>query len=163
MQRRAFLAMLAACAATPAFALLPLPTDPLPIVERIYKLAAGKSGKYDGPSMIDNKEVRERYLSKSLDTLVRKAYAKSRRINEPIIDFDPVLNTQDPSPPEGLKVEVASASDTKATVVASWKIGGTGYAVAYDFVRESGAWKVFDLRGGEGQDAWSLRKIAAGG
>ena len=159
MRRRTFLALFAAFAATPALA----EESPRDIVARIYALAAGKDGKYDGPSVIDNKEARTRYLAKSLDQLIQKAFAKSRRINEPIIDFDPVLNTQDPEPPKGLVFVEESAGADKATVVAKWSMYGQPTFVRYDLVRENGAWKVFDLRGGEGKDAWSLRKIAVKG
>lgn len=163
MNRRTLLLSLASFAATPVFA-EDWPTEPRDIVAKIYALSACKSAKYDCPSAFDNKEVHKRYFTKSLEGVLNKAYAKSKRLNEPVIDFDPVMNTQETPEPKGLDVSVESASDGKATVAAKFTSYDVLNTIRYDFVQEEGAWKIFDLRGDSGgKDKWSLRKIAAGG
>lgn len=156
--RRLFLLALAGTVASPAFA-EDWPTEPQAIVTKLYSLYAGKNAK----GAYDNKQVRTRYFSTSLDALVKKAEAKSRKINEPIIDFDPIINGQDYEAPKNLVVTVETPSADKQTLIAKYSMFNDTTFVRYDFVQENGAWKIFDLRGGEGKDAWSLRKIATEG
>ena len=115
-----------------------------------------------GPS---NKQVHARYFSKSLETLLKKAEAKSRRNNEPIIDFDPDHEHAGNDAAEEFSTSPwRRAAADKATVAAKWSISAPDLTVRYDFVQENGAWKIFDLRGdANGKDAWSLRKIAVEG
>ena len=164
MHRRALvLASLSLIAAPPLSALTVMPSQPRDIVARIYELAAGANGKYEGASVIDNKEVRSRYLSKSLDQAILKAYAKSKRLNEPVIDFDPILNTQEQPEVKGLEFVVETATPDKATVAAKFTSYGVRTVIRYDFVRENNEWRIFELRGDtNGKDPWSLRKIAGG-
>ena len=119
--------------------------------------------KKDSKGAYDSKQVHARYFSTSLETLVKKAEAKSRKINEPIIDFDPIINGQDWDAPKNLVVTVEAPGTDKQTLIAKYSVFNEPTFVRYDFVQENGAWKIFDLRGGEGKDAWSLRKIATEG
>lgn len=163
MNRRTLFLAAACLAASPALA-EDWPTEPRDIVAKIYALSACKTGKYDCPSAFDNKQVHARYFSKSLESLVSKAYAKSKKLDEPIIDFDPVMNTQEEPRPKGLDFSVESAGDAKTTIAAKWDDSGTRMTVRYDFVQEDGAWRILDMRGdANGKDPWSLRKIAVGG
>jgi hypothetical protein len=154
MDRRAFLVSLAAFAALPARA-EDWPTEPQAIVTRLYGFY-----KKDSKGAYADKQVHARYFSASLEALVKKAEAKSRKINEPIIDFDPVINGQDWDAPKALQVTVESSEADKQTLKAKYTVFNEPNFVIFDFVREKDAWRIFDLRGGEGKDAWSLRKIA---
>lgn len=165
MRRRTFLFLSVSICAAPAFAGGPqASTAPRDIVARVYELAAGPKNKYDVPSPIDSKIVRKNYLSSALDRAIQQAYARSRRTNEPVIDFDPVMNTQEQAEPKNLRFEAESESADKAVVAAKFENYASKVVVRYDFVREKGAWRIDDLRGSvDGKDEWSLRKIATGG
>ena len=105
-----------------------------------------------------------RYFSKSLETLLNRAYAKSKKNDEPVIDFDPVMNTQELPRPKNLAVNVESAAADKTTIAATWDEPDAHMTVRYDFIQEDGAWKIFDMRGdANGKDPWSLRKVAVEG
>jgi hypothetical protein len=163
MNRRMVPMIFVALFASPAFA-EDWPTEPREIVAKIYALSACKSGKYDCPSAFDDKQIRSRYFSASLDGVIRKAYAKSKRTNEPVIDFDPVMNTQEQADPKNLAFDVETSVPDKTTVAARWDESGSRVTVRYIFVREKGSWRIDEMRGGVGgKDTWSLRRIAAGG
>jgi len=85
---------------------------------------------------------------------------RSKALNEPILDFDPITNAQDPSVRD-LSIAVESADNAKAIVAASFDSeGGTARnIVRYVFVRESGAWKVDDISGQSGDEKWDLREL----
>ncbi len=162
--RRILLLAFASLVATPALA-EDWPSEPRDIVAKIYAISACKSGKYDCPSAFSDRQVRARYFSKSLMQLVDRSEAKSKRRNEPGIDFDPVMNTQEEAQPRDMAFTVDSAAPDKTVVSASWRdFGDVRMKVTYDFVQEGGGWKIFDMRGlANGKNAWSLRKVAAGG
>lgn len=139
------------------------PSEPRDIVAKIYSISACKSGKYDCPSAFSDKQVRTRYFSQSLKQAIDKSEAKSKRRNEPGIDFDPVMNTQEEAQPKDMAFSVESAAPDKTVVAASWRdFGDVRMKVTYEFVQEGGVWKIFDMRGqSNGKNAWSLRKVAA--
>ena len=158
MNRRMFLVSLASLAASPVLA-EDWPTEPQAIVSRLYSFYAGKNAK----GAWANKQVHARYFSTSLETLVKKAEAKSRKTNEVIIDFDPIINGQDYETPKNLVVTVETPGTDRQTLVAKYSVFGSPTFVRYEFVQEKGAWKIFDLSGGEGKETWSLREIATEG
>ena len=80
--------------------------------------------------------------------------ARSKKLNEPILDFDPVTNSQDP---QVEKLTIAAEGD--AAAAATFFSGDVKHVVRYSFVREDGAWKVDDIAGGAGDDKWDLRDI----
>ena len=76
IDRRMFLAACGlVCLVVPAQAAAE--QTPHDIVVEIYKVSAGKSGKYDGPSAISDKSVRTRFLSKSLQAALSAMDKKS--------------------------------------------------------------------------------------
>ena len=80
--------------------------------------------------------------------------ARSKKLNEPILDFDPVTDSQDPQVD---KLTIAGEGD--AAAVATFYSGDVKHAVRYSLVRDGGAWKVDDISGGAGDDKWDLRDI----
>ena len=109
MHRRSFLIGCAILVAAPALA-DDWPTEPVEIVKKIYSIYAGKDGKYAGQSGFEDKQVHAHYFSQSLEAMIKKAEAKSRRINEPIIDFDPIMNGQDWEAPKGMTITVETTA-----------------------------------------------------
>ena len=168
MNRRSFcLAFAASLAASPLLAQTPAretpaKETPVQIVTLIYKQSAGKSGKYDVPSAFNSRSIRARYFSKAFLKDVTSAEALSRKLNEPILDFDPVTNSQEPSVN---KLQITSESETDKSAV----VAATFYSfeepkpsiVRYLFVRETGGWRIDDMSGAHDTDKWELRKMLA--
>jgi hypothetical protein len=82
---------------------------------------------------------------------------RSEQINEPILDFDPVIDAQDYQL-ENLNVTTeALAENSHATVRASFTNAGRPAEVVYDLIWEGGGWRVDNIR----TATWDLRQIAA--
>jgi hypothetical protein len=154
--RYPFIALLAGLAVAPAFAEEPSPKD---LVTQIYRISAGPKGDYGAPSGFEDKQVRK-HFTKSLLAAQKAMDQRSKKLNEPIMDFDPVTNSQDPSVVH-LTIDVESADAAKTIVAASFDRadGPKRNVVRYIFVREDGAWKLDDMRGEEGDDKWDLREV----
>ena len=141
-----------------AFPSLTADQSPKDFVEEIYKIAAGPKGDYSTPSAFDDARVRK-HFTKSLLSADRAMEARSKKLNEPILDFDPITNSQDPSV-RNLSIAVENADAAKTVVAASFDSEGqTRNVVRYIFVREGGAWKLDDIKGEAGADKWDLREI----
>ncbi len=157
MKREIFgLALLAGSCASPVMSEEQSPKDQ---VVEIYRIAAGPKGDYLSPSAFADKQVR-RHFTKSLLDADKAMNLRSKKLNEPILDFDPVTNSQDPSV-RGLSIAVESADAANTVVAASFNSEGrTGpNIVRYIFVREGGAWKLDDIRGEDGDEKWDLRAL----
>jgi hypothetical protein len=125
---------------------------PADVVTAIYHIYAGPKGDYQSGN-IDDKRVAP-YLTKSLRAAIKAMEARSRKLNEPILDFDPVTDSQDPMVD---KLVIAPEGDAGAS--ASFSAGDSQRVVHYRLKREDGAWKIDDIAGGSGDDKWDLRDI----
>ena len=134
-------------------------SSPKDVVIEIYHIAAGPKGDYQTPSAIDDKQVRK-HMSKALLAAKKAMDARSEKLNEPILDFDPVTNSQDPSV-RNLSVDVESRDAAKTVVAARFDSEGAKAPniVRYIFVRDGETWKIDDLRGENGDDKWDLREL----
>jgi hypothetical protein len=144
--------LLAAGAAVPTAARAAGDASPADVVTAIYRAYAGPKGDYQTGNL-DDKRVAV-YLSRSLRATLKAMDARSRKFNEPILDFDPVTDSQDP---EVEKLTIAPAGD--AAAVATFYSGDVKHVIRYSFVREDGAWKVDDISGGAGDETFDLRDI----
>jgi len=142
----------AAAAAAPGVALAAGDSSPVDVTTAIYHIYAGPKGDYQTGNLDDKGVVV--YLSKSLRAALKAMDARSRKLNEPILDFDPVTDSQDP---QVEKLAIAAEGDTAAT--ATFFSGDVKHVVRYSFVREGDAWKVDDISGGAGDEKWDLRDI----
>jgi hypothetical protein len=154
-------AFLGLCFVSSAFAAPKVAHEPVEIVTEIYRVAAGPNGKYEGQSAIENKQVRKQYFSKSL--VAALVAMKKREKDGPILDFDPITNSQDPSV-KNLSITQESKTDTKAVVVAKFFSFDEKEPsiVRYDFIKDGADWKIDEItgqRGGDKTQAWSLRKV----
>jgi hypothetical protein len=160
--RRTLLIWLAwsAIAVAPALAAGPAQTSPREVVEQIYKVSAGRDGKYQGPSAFTDAGIRKRFFSRSLLAAVVKMEKLSKKRNEPILGFDPVTNSQDPDVKD---LQIAVESQTPARVVVAARFlsfdDKEPSIVRYALISEAGAWRIDDIQGEHGKDAWSLREI----
>lgn len=160
MNRRGLLMALAG-AACARESLAQTANDARALVEQIYKVSAGPNGKYDGPSVLHDGKLRARYLTKSLVAALDAMDRKSKRANEPILDFDPITDSQDPSVTK-LTFATESSTPTRAVVAAKFFAEGAKDAtiVRYVLLMEGDAWKVDDMNGGRTREgAWNLRQV----
>ncbi len=136
----------------------PAARTPLDIVEAIYKVSAGKDGSYSGPSAFDDTKIRQLYFSKDLLAAVTAMEAKSA--GGPILDFDPVTNSEGPDV-EDLNIAAEAEQPDRTVIAAKFKSAQDSSIVHYDFVKEGKLWKLDDIRGEiVGQSGqWSLREI----
>jgi hypothetical protein len=158
MNRRAFITTFAAISfAAPAAAAA---DDPKRIVEQLYKISAGKNGKYEGASAFLKADVQKRWYSKSLNGALAAMARKEKKTGEPILDFDPITNSQDPTVKD-LTISVESQTDSVATVAAKFAAEEkSSQIVRYIFRREGGDWKLDDMTAtNNGKDEWKLREI----
>jgi hypothetical protein len=142
----------AAAVAAPSAAPAAGESSPADVTTAIYAIYAGPKGDYQSGNL-DDKRVAA-YLSKSLRAALKAMDARSKKLNEPILDFDPVTDSQDP---QVEKLAIAPAGDAAAT--ATFYSGDAKHVIRYSFVREDGAWKVDDVSGGAGDEKWDLRDI----
>jgi hypothetical protein len=95
--------------------------------------------------------------SADLWTELEAMMARSQALNEPILDFDPLISAQDYQLSD-LNVGTDSMVEAANAVVrASFTNLGQATQVVYDMVWEGNRWKVDNIRG----DGWDLRQIAA--
>ncbi len=154
MRRRSFLVLAGASLLSPAA--LAAEAAPADIVASIYRIYAGPKGDYQSGS-IEDKRVAA-FFTKSLRAALKAMNARSKKLNEPILDFDPVTDSQDP------QVERLSIAPQSETVVAATFFSGElKHVVRYVFVREDGAWRIDDIAGGAGDGKWDLREIVKPG
>jgi len=152
MRRLAFLSFLL-CSAFPLGALAAGPS-PMEVVTAIYRIYAGPKGGYQAGS-IEDKRI-SAYFTASLHKALAAMNERSRKTNEPILDFDPVTDSQDP------QVERLSiAAESESAVAATFFSGEVKHVVRYVFKPDGGALKIDDISGGSGADAWDLRRIIA--
>jgi len=146
------IALLLAAAVAPGAAQAAGESSPVEATTAIYRIYAGPKGDYQSGNLEDKHVLV--HLSKSLRAALKAMDARSKALNEPILDFDPVTDSQDP---EVEKLTIAAEGD--AAAVATFFSGDVKHVVRYSFVREGDAWKVDDISGGAGDDRWDLRDI----
>ena len=158
MHRRRFLLAATALFASPALAAA---TDPVDIVKAIYKFSAGKKGDYSGKSALSDQGMLKTYFSKAFQAALAKMEKKSQETNEPILDFDPITASQDPSV-KRLSIAATADAGKRKSVVATFFYADdspTPTLVNYLFVEEAGGWKIDDITGATDKDKWSVRDI----
>ena len=165
LTRRTFVVTSLLATTSPAFAVMPAPSDPVAILTAIYTRAAKGKGDGGGAFVIANKVAKSQYLSKALIALWAKADAHTPKGDVGPVDFDPVTNSQEPDV-KSFKVDAEKMEADKATIAVTI----TGHRndrkpadqiVRYDFVREANSWRIDDIKGSSDGEAWSIRKMLA--
>ena len=138
--------------------------DPVAIVNAIYTRVAKGKGNGGGGFVIENKQAKAKYLSKSLIALWAKADAHTPKGDVGAVDFDPVTNSQDPDV-KSFKVETEKLAADKARIAVTI----TGHrpprdkpadsVIRYEFVREPTGWKIDDIKGSGDGEPWSIRAM----
>src|SRR6201986_3742713 len=89
--------------------------DPASIINAIYVRAAKGKGNGGGGFVIENKQAKAKYLSKSLIALWAKADAHTPKGDVGPVDFDPVTNSQDPDV-KSFKVDTEKLDGNTASI-----------------------------------------------
>ncbi|MEZ6024500.1 MAG: DUF3828 domain-containing protein [Hyphomonadaceae bacterium] len=84
--------------------------------------------------------------------------ARSQAMNEPILDFDPLIDAQDYQLSNLVVRTDGVVEHSHAVVRAQFDNAGRPSEVLYDLVWENDSWRVDNIR----TSAWDLRAIAAG-
>jgi hypothetical protein len=125
-------------------------TDPAMVIRQLYE-------PYLTPGATFPDFQNQAPWSASLWTTLQAMMARSQAINEPILDFDPLIAAQDY---QLSNLNVANESIVEAShavVRASFTNATTPTEVVYDLVWENDRWKVDNIRGAD----WDLRQIAS--
>jgi hypothetical protein len=138
--------------------------DPVTIVNAIYTRAAKGNGDGGGSFVIDGKAARTKYLSRSLAELWVKADAHTSKGDVGPVDFDPVTNSQDPDVKSFAVVteKLETDSVTIAVTLAARRTKRANPAddtIRYNYVRETGQWKIDDIKGSSDGEPWSIRTM----
>ena len=86
--------------------------------------------------------------SKTLKAAMDRGFEYSLLLNEPVVDYDPIVNAQDYSI-KNLTVDVVRSADAKAHVMARFDNLDRKTTVEYDMIVEDGAWKIDGIRSGK--------------
>lgn len=95
--------------------------------------------------------------SRGLWTELSAMSARSQALNEPILDFDPLIDAQDYQLSNLNVVADSLVPNSHAVVRAAFVNADRATEVVYDLIWEDGAWKVDNMRSG----SWNFRTIAA--
>lgn len=142
------------------FALLAIPSrtpaatsTPVDVVTAFYRLCAGPKGDYSAPIVLEGPAAGA-YLTAALKKALRMNREWETRNDSPNLDFDPVTDSQDP-----LVEHLAITQESPAVVLVTFSSGSERHVLHYDMKPEGGGWKIDNIRGGSGADAWDLRHI----
>ncbi|MEQ1492260.1 MAG: DUF3828 domain-containing protein [Terricaulis sp.] len=144
-------AALAAC--TPPQAEAPAnrtATDPAGVIRPLYD-------RYMTPDAQFPSFQEQAPWSSSLWAVLSAMTQRSEQINEPILDFDPIIGAQDYQLSDLNVVNEAVSEGSHSVVRATFKNAGTTTEIIYDLIWEDDRWKVDNIRG----EGWDLRQIAA--
>ncbi len=125
-------------------------TDPAAVIRPLYD-------RYMTPNAEFPSFQEQAPWSGGLWALLSAMTARSEQINEPILDFDPLIGAQDYQLSNLNVANEAVVEGSHAVVRASFDNATTRTEIVYDLIWEGDRWKVDNIRG----DGWDLRVIAA--
>jgi len=122
----------------------PSMTPPEKVIESLYAPYLSPEAN-SVPSNWDKAPV----YSKTLKAAMDRGFEYSLLLNEPVIDYDPIVGAQDFSI-ANLRIDVdPRATAGNAHVVARFENAGRETTVGYDMILEDGSWKVDGIRSGK--------------
>lgn len=123
--------------------------DPAAVVRSLYDRYMTEGAQF--PPLEDQAP-----WSNATRALLLAMMQRSQQINEPILDFDPIIAAQDYQLSNLNVVTEAVVEGSHASARATFDNSGTRTEVVYDLVWEDDRWKVDNIRG----EGWDLRQIA---
>lgn len=113
---------------------------PEDIVRNLYERYFAEAYDY-----LDDK-LRPRYFTKATSALIGKVFDKSKKNDEPGIDYEPLIDGQD-GEVKSLTIVATNSAPPKATVEARFTSFEDKVTVIFDFFNDGGGWKIDDIRG----------------
>ncbi len=124
-------------------------TDPAAVIRPLYDRYMTEGAQF--PSLEEQAP-----WSNATRALLLAMIQRSQQINEPILDFDPIIAAQDYQLSNLNVATEAVVEGSHASARAAFDNSGTHTEVVYDLVWEDDRWKVDNIRG----EGWDLRQIA---
>jgi hypothetical protein len=118
------------------------PNGPAPVVEKLY-------APYTGPDGNTASALANAPLSADLKALIDKADAYSKLLDEPVIDFDPIIFAQDGEIKNVQVTQEGKIADNKGAAKARFSNSGESREVTYEMSRVNGVWQIDNIRQGE--------------
>lgn len=137
-------------AEAPASGAIRAATDPASVIRPLYE-------RYMTPDATFPEFREQAPWSNDLWTQISAMTARSEALNEPILDFDPLIGAQDYQLSDLSVVNEAISEDSHAVVRASFNNATTRTDIVYDLIWEGDRWKVDNIRG----EGWDMRQIVA--
>jgi hypothetical protein len=135
-------------AALPGAALTQSTTDPVDTIRSLYARPQGIS---DAP-----------FLSRRLAALFAAQRKRSQETDDvmPGLDFDYTCGCQDYDDAfkQTLQIVAGPRTDTRATVLARFRLFHRDTEIAYSLVREDGRWLIDDITG-RGENGWIMSEL----
>lgn len=125
-------------------------TDPAAVIRPLYDRYMTPDAQF--PDFRDQAP-----WSDGLWALLSAMMARSQAINEPILDFDPIIGAQDYQLTNLNVANEAISEGSHAVVRVTFNNATTPTNIVYDLIWEGDRWKVDNIRG----EGWDLRQIAA--
>ncbi len=127
------------------------PNGPVPAVEKLYEpyLKGGNTA-----AALDNAP-----MTAELHAIVDKAGVYGNLLNEPVLDFDPIVFAQDMKITNVRVTQAGPTKDSGTVAKASFDNFGKATTLTYDMKRQGGAWLIDNIKGPDGD----LRGIIAAG
>jgi Protein of unknown function (DUF3828) len=125
-------------------------TDPSMVIRQLYD-------RYTTPDATFPEFRDQAPWSNALWAELEAMSARSNALNEPILDFDPIIGAQDYQLSNLNVVTEAISEASHAVVRGSFSNAGSQTEIVYDLIWEDDRWKIDNIRG----DGWDLRQIAA--
>jgi len=125
-------------------------TDPAAVIAPLYERYMTPDAQF--PELRDQAP-----WSNALWAQLEAMMARSQAINEPILDFDPIIGAQDYQLSNLNVVNEAISEGSHAVVRVTFDNATSPTNIIYDLIWEDDRWKVDNIRG----EGWDLRQIAA--
>ena len=125
-------------------------TDPSAVIRPLYDRYLTPDAQFP--------EFREQApWSNAMWTEISGMTARSEALNEPILDFDPLIGAQDYQLSDLNVANESVVEGSHAVVRATFNNAATHTEIVYDLIWEEDRWKVDNIRG----DGWDMRQIVA--
>lgn len=132
---------------------------PAPVAARPDEVVRNLYARYEAEAYDyrTNRKLAQRYFTAATLKLLDKVDAKSKKNEEPGIDYEPLIDGQD-GEVKDLVVAIETATADAATVAATFVSFDEKMRVVFDLRLEKGAWRIEDIRGREGS---GLKSVAS--
>jgi hypothetical protein len=118
------------------------PNGPAPVVEKLY-------APYTDPDGNTASALANAPLSADLKALIDRADAYSKLLDEPVIDFDPIIFAQDGEIKNVHVTQEGKVTGERGVAKARFNNSGANREIIYDMSRMNGAWQIDNIRQGE--------------